>query len=143
MLAPLWNHTCPKNPVLSPLLCDKGALLQPVIGPGEPDFEKARRITPEDVNVEHLLDVFTTITQTLKASGVPVVILCNTIGTRAGRLFWGPNIEPAGGPLWRRGAAVSGGVGLEVRLSYYNKQLDATSQAASQVIDLLSDGSDR
>ena len=65
MLAPLRDHLCPKDPVSSPLLqktkeCYFTRLSVPV-DPGNPGFEEARWIISEDVNVEHLLDVFTQI----------------------------------------------------------------------------------
>ena len=65
MLAPLRDHLRPKDPISSLLL---GATkehyfsrLSARVGPGEPGFEESRWITSEDVNVEHLLDVFTSI----------------------------------------------------------------------------------
>ena len=65
MLAPLRDHLCPKDPASSLLLettkeCYFTRLTGEIL-PGEPGFEEARWITSEDVNVEHLLDVFTTI----------------------------------------------------------------------------------
>ena len=63
MLAPLRDYLCPKDPTSSPLLCATKdhyfRRLSVGINPGEPGFEEARWITLEDVNVEHLLDVFT------------------------------------------------------------------------------------
>ena len=65
MLAPLRDHLRPKDPASSPLLNTTReiyfARLSGEIPPGKPGFEEARWITTEDVNVEHLLDVFTTI----------------------------------------------------------------------------------
>ena len=65
MLAPLRNHLCPKDPASSPLLiATKEHYLTRLSGeihPGKPGFEEARWIAMEDVNVEYLLDVFTTI----------------------------------------------------------------------------------
>ena len=65
MLAPLRDHLRPKNPASSPLLivtkeCYFTRLSGEIL-PGKPGFEEARWITTEDVNVEYLLDVFTTI----------------------------------------------------------------------------------
>jgi len=65
MLAPIRDHLSPKDPVSSPLLCSTKdryfTRLSVRIEPGEPGFEEARWIRFEDGNVEHLLDVFTTI----------------------------------------------------------------------------------
>ena len=65
MLAPLRDRFRPKNPMASPPL--RGAKeyyfrrLSVGLEPGKPGFNVARWITSEDVNVEHLLDVFTSI----------------------------------------------------------------------------------
>ena len=65
MLAPLRDHLRPKDPSSSPLLRitmkNYFMRLSGEICPGTPEFEEGRWITTEDVNVEHLLDVFTTI----------------------------------------------------------------------------------
>jgi tetratricopeptide (TPR) repeat protein len=65
MLAPLRDYLRPKDPTLSPLLlATKGCYCKRLsvdIGPGRPGYEEARWITPEDVNVKHLLDVFTSV----------------------------------------------------------------------------------
>jgi len=63
MLAPLRAYLCPKDPTLSPLLqtakdCYFCRLSVDVV-PGWPGFEEAKWIRSEDVNVEHMLDVFT------------------------------------------------------------------------------------
>ena len=65
MLAPLRDHLCPKEPRSSPLLYAAKdhyfGRLSVGLCPGKPGYEEARWIKLEDVNVEHLLDVFTTI----------------------------------------------------------------------------------
>jgi len=65
MLAPLRDYFCPKDPDSSPLLSATKehyfSRLSVDVGPGEPGFEEARWIMSEDVNVEHLLDVFMSI----------------------------------------------------------------------------------
>ena len=65
MLAPLRDYLCPKDPRSSPLLCATKehyfTRLSVSVCPGTPGFEEARWIVSEDVNVEHLLNVFISI----------------------------------------------------------------------------------
>ena len=63
MLAPLRDYLRPKDPMTSPLLCATKDLyiarLPLTVSPELPGFEDTRWIATEDVNFEHLLDVFT------------------------------------------------------------------------------------
>ena len=63
MLAPIRDYICPQDSQSSPLLCvtrDRYfTRLSVEVNPGKPGFEETRWIALEDVNVEHLLDVFT------------------------------------------------------------------------------------
>ena len=65
MLAPLRDYLCPKEPMLCPLLCATKECyfgrLSVGVHPGKPGFEETRWIISEDMNIEHLLDVFTTV----------------------------------------------------------------------------------
>jgi tetratricopeptide (TPR) repeat protein len=65
MLAPLRDYLRPEDPTLSPQLrTAKECYLKRLsvsVNPGNPSYEEARWISSEDVNVEHLLDVFTSI----------------------------------------------------------------------------------
>jgi len=65
MLAPLRDYLSPEDLKTSPLLCMTKehyfTRMSIDINPNRPDFGETRWITSEDVNVEHLLDVFTTI----------------------------------------------------------------------------------
>ena len=65
MLAPLRDYLCPRDPTSSPLLCTAKeyyfARISVTLNPNEPNFVKTRWIASEDANIEHLLDVFTTI----------------------------------------------------------------------------------
>ena len=72
MLASIREYLCPQDPTASPLLCATKdryfTRLSPHLIPGQPGFKEAEWIRSEDVNVEHLLDVFTSIDA--DASGV-------------------------------------------------------------------------
>ena len=65
MLAPLRDYLGPKDPATSPLLCTIKDLylsrLSVKTFPGKPGFEEGQWTASEDVNIEHLLDIFTTI----------------------------------------------------------------------------------
>ena len=65
MLAPLRDYLCPKDPTLSTLLCMTKECyfgrLSVGVYPGKPGYQEAQWIKSEDVNIEHLIDVFTTI----------------------------------------------------------------------------------
>ena len=65
MLAPLREYLSPKDPQSSSLLCATKeryfARMSTDVDPNSPNFGETRWITSEDINVEHLLDVFTTI----------------------------------------------------------------------------------
>jgi tetratricopeptide (TPR) repeat protein len=65
MLAPIRDYLGPRDPRSSPLLCATKDQyfnrLSVDLLPGTPGFEEARWIVSEDVNVEHLLDVFISI----------------------------------------------------------------------------------
>ena len=68
MLAPIRDYLFPKDPKLSPLLCVTKnhyfTRLSVDVYPGNPGFREAQWITIEDVNIEHLLDVFISIDTT-------------------------------------------------------------------------------
>ena len=65
MLAPLRDYLRPKDPASSPLLrATKDhyfSRLSVYVYPSKPGFEAARWIRSEDTNVEHLLDVFSSV----------------------------------------------------------------------------------
>ena len=65
MLAPLRDHLYPEDPRSSPLLCATKdhyfSRLSVASGPEKSNFEETRWIVSEDVNVEHVLDVFSSI----------------------------------------------------------------------------------
>ena len=65
MLAPLRDYLRPTDPTQSPLLGTTKSLyftrLLVNVNPNAPTFEETQWITSEDINVEHLLDVFTSI----------------------------------------------------------------------------------
>jgi len=76
MLAPLRDYFSPKEPLSSPILCTTKEhyfrRLLVAINPNRPGFKETRWIISEDVNVEHLLDVFMSI----DASSVDVWDVC-------------------------------------------------------------------
>ena len=98
MLAPLRDHLSPGDPTSSPLLYTTKDRyfnrLSVFVNPGEPGYEEARWITSEDVNVEHLLDIFTSV----DASSVDVWDACynfmeHIYWHKARLVVLGPKIE--------------------------------------------------
>ena len=67
MLAPIRDYHSPKDPQSSPLLCATRdryfSRLSVEIDPNKPGFGEGQWIVLEDLNVEHLLDVFISIDQ--------------------------------------------------------------------------------
>ena len=67
MLAPIRDYLSPKDPQSSPLLCTTRdhyfTRLSVDVAPSKPGFEDSRWIVLEDVNVEYLLDVLTSVDQ--------------------------------------------------------------------------------
>ena len=65
MLAPLRDYLCSKDPMSSSLLRTVKehyfSRMSVYFDPNDPGFVETQWITSEDVNVEHLLDVFTTV----------------------------------------------------------------------------------
>jgi len=65
MLAPLRDYLSPKDPGSSTLLCATKehylARMSIDINPSQSNFRESRWITSEDVNVEHLLNIFTVV----------------------------------------------------------------------------------
>ena len=99
MLAPLRDYLCPKDPASSPSLCRTkecyfDRLLSVEVTPDKPGFEEAKWIVMEDVNVEHLLDVFTTIN---KDSSTVWAACCNFMDHlhwhKARLVVLGPKVE--------------------------------------------------
>ena len=98
MLAPLRDHLYPKDPASSLLLGTTKeryfSRLSVYIHPDRPGFEESRWIVSEDVNVEHLLNVFTSIDANLKNTWDVCAVFMN-------HLYWhkprpvtlGPKIE--------------------------------------------------
>ena len=69
MLAPIRDHLVPQDPRSSSFLCATRDRyfnrLSIEVYPDKPGFEEARWIALEDLNVEHLLDVFTSFDQNM------------------------------------------------------------------------------
>ena len=98
MLAPLRDYLHPKDPTSSPLLTTAKECyftrLSAEVHPDKPGFEESRWIMSEDVNVEHLLDIFTSV----NGNSEDVWDACSKF---MGHLYWhktrlvilGPKIE--------------------------------------------------
>ena len=98
MLAPLRDYLSPKDPASSPLLRTTKdhyfSRLSVYIDPSEPGFEEGRWITSEDVNVEHLLDIFTSIdTHTNSAWDALASFMMHLYWHKKRLVVLGPKIE--------------------------------------------------
>ena len=113
MLAPLRDYLRPKDPLSSPLLVATKecyiARFSENIHPGHPEFEESRWIVSEDVNIEHLLDVFTSIDANSEGIWVACARFMHHLGLHKPRVvILGPKIEALpedhpskAGCLWR------------------------------------------
>ena len=106
MLAPLRDYLRPKDPTSSPLLSviknQYFHRLQVNAEPGMPGFEEAKWIRLEDVNVEHLLDVFTSInTNSASVWGACANFMRHLHWLKPRLVVLGPKIEglPDGNPF--------------------------------------------
>ena len=98
MLAPLRDYLCPRDPASSPLLNTvKGhyfSRLSVFVEPAWPGFEDARWITSEDVNVEHLLNVFTSIdTDSVDVWDVCAYFMGHLYWHKSRLVVFGPKVE--------------------------------------------------
>ena len=98
MLAPLRDHLRPKDPTSSPLLNTAKecyfSRMSTYINPGRPGFEESRWMTSEDVNVEHLLDVLTSVDPSSEAVWDACTKFMNYLYWHRPRLIMlGPKIE--------------------------------------------------
>ena len=84
MLAPIRDHLRPKDPNSSPLLIVTKhryfSRLSVNLSPEKPGFKEARWITTEDVNIEHLLDIFISL-------DMDSVIVWNAFANFLGHLY--------------------------------------------------------
>ena len=99
MLAPLRDYLCPKDLKSFPLLSKtKGhyfSRLSVDVFPDKPGFEESRWIASEDVNVEHLLDAFTTIDANSGSVWEACAVFMDTLRWHKPRLVTvlGPKVE--------------------------------------------------
>ena len=105
MLAPLRDHLRPKDPGSSALLRTTKEnyfnRLSGEVRPGDPGFEAARWIMTEDINVEHLLDVFATCDASSQSIWDTCIKFMDQLYWQKSRLITlGPKIEalPDGHP---------------------------------------------
>jgi len=172
MLAPLRDHLCPNDPRSSPLLCTAKdnyfGRLSVGVYPGKPGYEEARWVKAEDVNIEHLLDVFTAINTDSNGVWDVCSYFVEHLQHHKPRLvLLGPKIEalpdahPSKPRCRRKEGIQQAREALEIFkqlndtfeqahsfrflawLLYDDRQLDAAEEAASQSINLLPDRVDR
>ena len=98
MLAPLRDHLRPKDPMSSSLLSTAKehyfTRLSAKVTPGKPGFEESRWITSEDVNVEHLLDILTSIDANSKnVWDTCAIFMYNLLWHKCRFVMLGPKIE--------------------------------------------------
>jgi len=105
MLAPLRDYLRLKDPKSSPLLCmvkeHYFSRLLVDVDPDSPSFKEAHWITSEDVNVEHLLDFFTSIdTNSASAWEACAYFMGHLYWYKPRRVVLGPKIKglPDGHP---------------------------------------------
>jgi len=98
MLAPLRDYLCPKDlKSFSLLSTTKGCYfsrLSVEVYPDKPGFEESRWVASEDVNIEHLLDVFTTVEVNSGSVWEACAVFMDNLGWHKPRLIMlGPKIE--------------------------------------------------